>query len=172
MPLNIEPVIDELILFLRQRLPAQLVDTVSRAADTRVPVTLPAASSYYIGEWSRFRSYILPACFVVTNRSTATGRGQNVETWMHAVLLDFLIEGAEEESLTRACWRIADAAYGALHDQDVTAVSGVTTRGAIVQVMAIDYGPMIARAPEGRPFRKDVFLSLDINHKDLLTPIG
>ena len=72
MPLNIEPVVDDLILFLRQRLPAQLIDTVSRAADTRVPVTLPAASSYYIGEWSRFRSYSLPACFVVTNRSTAT----------------------------------------------------------------------------------------------------
>jgi len=135
--------------------------------------SVPLGLAFIPDSWpTEYHNDLLVAYHGSWNRSTPTGRGQNVETWMHAVLLDFLLEGAEEESLTRACWRVADAAYGALHDQDVTAVSGVTTRGAIVQVMAIGYGPMIARAPEGRPFRKDVFLSLDINHKDQLTPIG
>lgn len=168
--LNIEAVCDDLILYLKQRFPPALAAVVARSGDTRIPVSPPQASSYYLGEYSRIRSYRLPACFVVPSRSTPMP-SETIDKWQQEILLDFLVEGSEEDQLTRACFRMAEAAYDCLHDRDITR-AGVATRSSVVQRPTIDYGPMIAKTPEGRPFRKDVFLTLRIIHYDQATPVG
>ena len=172
--LSIEPICDDLIAFLQARLPAQL-DTVVAAMGTRHPVTAPRTSSYYLGEWHRFRPMQLPAVFIVPSRSVLSVRtadeGANIDKWQHQLLLDVLCEGAEEESLTRCCYRYAEAFYATLHDQDITR-AGISTRGTQVFVSAVDYGPMIAKPAGGGPFKKDVFLTLNVLHYDRSTPVG
>ena len=169
--LNIEVICDDLIAYLKAHLPAQL-DTVVATAGTRVPVAPPRNDSYFLGEYSRFRPYVLPACFVIPTRSPRAADGQNIDKWNHEIIVDFLVEGAEETSLTRAVMRLADAAHNTIKDQDITR-SGVTNRGTKVFVTAIDYGPMIAsKSQDGRPFRKDAFLTVNILHYDQATPVG
>lgn len=164
MPINAEALADDLIAQLRVRMPAAIA-TVIAATDTATPIVAPSPQSYYLGEWSRFRPYHLPACFVIWNRSPNALVG-NIEKWEHQVLVDFLIEGRDEASLTHACFRMAEAAYACLHDQDLT---GVTAYSVKTFVESIEYGPMIAKQPEGRPFRKDIFLKCRILHFDQQT---
>src|ERR1700674_1469780 len=171
MPINAEALADDLIAQLRARMPSAIA-TVIAATDTATPIVAPSPQSYYLGEWSRFRPYHLPACFVIWNRSPAVlmgaGAGSNIEKWEHQVLVDFLIEGRDEESLTHACFRMAEAAYACLHDQDLTP-AGITSYSTKTFVESIEYGPMIAKQPEGRPFRKDIFLKCRILHFDTQT---
>lgn len=168
--LNIESVADDLISTLRQKMPAQ-VQAVIAVTDTRVPIVAPKASSYFLGEWSRFHPYELPAVFVVPSRSPRAIDGQNIDKWQHRILVHLLIEGCDEESLTRACFRMAEATYACVHDQDITR-TGVSTRATKVFVESVEYGPIIARQPQARVFQKDIFLSLSILHYDRSTPMG
>ncbi len=168
--LNAEAIADDLIAALRTRLPAA-VTTMIAATDTRVPVAPPAASSYFLGEYVRWKSYQLPACFVIWSRSpliySGPDAGANIDKWEHQVLLDLLVENGgpgAEEALTRACFRLAEAAYACLHDQDITR-AGVSSRATKVFVESVDYGPMLAKG-DVRTFRKDVFLTLRILHHD------
>lgn len=170
--LNIEAICDDLMLFVRQRYPAQL-QKVIEISGTGVPIAPPQASSYYLGEYNRFRPYVLPAFLFVPTKSPRGGPTKddgNVDVWQHRILLDALVEGHEEEQLTRACFRHAEALHNTLKDQDITR-AGVSTRGTKVFVDAIDYGPMITK-PSERVFRKDAFLTLRILHYDQATPVG
>ena len=174
--LNIESVCSDLTLWLRQKFPAQLQTVVARVG-THIPLSPPKHTSYYLGEWNRFTPYELPAVFIIPTRSTLNylGRdaGANIDKWQHQILLDYLVEERTEGSLTSACFRMAEAAYACLHDQDITA-TGVTSRATKVFVAQVDYGPMIANraAPEQRFFRKDVFFTLNVLHYDQSPPVG
>ncbi len=164
--INIEAIADDIIRRLRTGFPTVLA-TVIAATNTGVPVGPPSASSYLLGEWSRYRPLQLPAVLIVASRSLRTPPGENVERWSHELLLHFVVEGQTEPELLRACERMAEACYACLHDQDVTAPA--TDRSAKVFVESVDYGPVVSPVDRAASFRKHILLTLAVRHFDRMT---
>lgn len=164
--LNIEHALDAVMLYHRQVFGPRLDAVLARAADPVPCVGVPAHGSHYIGDWTMYRSLMLPAVFFTVPRSRFVG-GENLDIWDHALLVSYLLEGVEEDVLTRGCWRMAEAGYDALHDQDPGASFSL-----IMQFKEASYGPTLVRTRGERAFRKDVTLVFNLRHKEQFTPLG
>ena len=164
MSVHVEEVADDLILYMRQHFRDQLAAVVSET-DARIPVGMPTA--YYLGEYSRHTVYKLPVVFVVIATSEEGGKG-NVSQWTHSCQVVFIMEGVEEQQLTRGAYRVGAAMWNTLHDRDITR-AGVTARTATAKCRRLTYGPLLGK---DRIFSKEIFLSITLSHTDLLTPIG
>src|SRR5512139_2207074 len=112
MSLSIESLVDDLIAYLRANYPAALT-VVQTGRDQRIPVIAPRR--WIAAEWNAYKPYELPAAFVTAARSRnqlqAGAPPQLHDSFQHALYLALLIEGTDEEVLTRSCYRYAEAAY-------------------------------------------------------------
>lgn len=177
MALHIEENLDDLARYMQDRFGSALADVMAKRG-TAIQLPAPQPQNYFIGEPSRYRAYNAPAVFLVaesTARPTPGGadEGQAFQKQEHTVMVALLIEEQDEERLSRACYRYAEAADSILEDVDISGANASDPRDWSTKcfITDIDYGVMFTAEQGGqRTFRKDVVLNLLIKHWDLLTP--
>ena len=175
MAVRVEEVANDVITYVRARFATQLASVATAATTAGLPaypLPYPRNESYLIGEPSRYRVYQAPAVLVVPLRSDRTKdptpQAEGITDFqVVSMLLVLLIEGRNEEELTRICMRYAQAASESVHNADVGTSANYT---AVVYVNGIDYGVTFTRDQAGqRVFRKDATLELRIHYRGTFT---
>lgn len=166
--INIEAVVDDLIRHLRQNFRLQL-EQVAATWGLGIPLAPVRPESYLVGDPTRYRGYQAPACFIKVPQTRRGFRAQNFFDQEHPMTVIYEIEGQSEEQLTRAAWRMGEAADACLHDQDLTPASA-TGRSMKIFVTGIKYD--VTRASAGNVFRKRIALDLLVKHWDQMTPMA
>lgn len=155
----VETAVQELIELMRQRYNTE-VDRINSAfsdAGTGRGVNVPhiPVSSYYISEV--IEPLAPPAVFVIAERSEQDLSAQNVEHGVHSILMVLLQSDIEITRLVRATWRMAVAAYRAIHDKPYN--------NSYFYVRGVDYSPLYRRGNSGDAnavnFAKDVTVRVE-----------
>lgn len=177
MPLHIEQACADLQAYAQANIAGALANVQSEVTGSlSIPVAEPANENYFIGEPSRFRAYATPCVFLFADRThrplAGTSRDWNADLYQeHRILFIVVTEGQDEQELTRACFRYAQAFDAVLNEADPTPV-GVTGRSYKVFVTDVDFGITYTRQhADQRTFRKDVSLVLNVHHYDSLTQL-
>lgn len=171
---NVEAVADDIVDHLRHTVTPELHRVASRSG-LGIPLAPVKANNFFIGDPMRYRGYTAPVCFVAIPRTNRPGEAgaktyNDVRYQEHPALIMWVLEGNDEELLTRACYRYAEMADACLHDQDITRNTSLT-RSTKLFVTGINYGPVYMRGKE-RIFRKDVTIELLVKHWDLIAPMA
>lgn len=175
MAVQVEDVAEDVLVYMQARFPTQLAAVATAVAAKgypNYPLPYPRKESYLIGEPSRYRVYQAPAVLVSPMRADRTKdptRDAEAVTDFQVIsmLVILLIEGRDENELSRVCMRYARAASESVHNADVGTTAAYT---ATVYVNGIDYGVTFTRDQSGqRVFRKDATLELRIHFRGILT---
>lgn len=174
MPLHIEQIAGDVIALLQMNYAAALT-YVTTEQGFDLPLSPPEASSYFIGEPNRYRPFDCPAIFVIsqrTKRRDTSGRGGNTVLLQdHDMAINIVVEWTDEESLTRMCWRHAQAVDTIINSCELVPGS-ISQYGALANITDIDYGVTYTRQQaDQRLFRKDIWLAMLVRHQDQYTPV-
>jgi len=158
----VETAVQHTIELMRQRYNSE-VDRLN-AAFALVPgvkanVAHIPINNYHISEV--IEPLTLPACFVVAERSEQDLSAQNFEHGVHSLLMVLLHSDIEITRLVRGSWRMAVAAYRALHDKAYD--------NSYFYVRGLDYSPLYRRSggdTNAVNFAKDVVLRIEAHTRE------
>lgn len=177
MPLHMEVVCEDARAFLQANLPQQIEVVQTEAAalglPPAVPLSVPEASQYFIGEESVYRALSPPSIFLIPSRAQRQIGSSEYDNLLYQTLrfqIMCLIDGMDHEELVRACMRLAQAVDATLSDQDVTP-TGITARSTKVKIPTIDLSNVLVSRGDNKVFRGRVFIECLIMHWDQLTPL-
>jgi len=178
MALHEEQIAKAVIDQLQVKLPGELILVYART-DTSLPLPPPRAESYLIGRPEQYTAYQAPTLFVTVARVNRPDEGSGQESanfrkQRHDMTIMCVVEGAEEDKLTKRQWRYAEAIDAAIHDKEMVIPSpSPSNRSHKVFVTRIEYGPQFTAVKnEQRIFRSDVRVHAAIENWEQLTPMA
>ncbi len=156
--LDIEEVCEGVRIYLRARL-ADSIDRVNAGRSFVGAASKPSYESFYVGPWSRYEVYQLPAIFVVSPVSTLGKQGNAHDDWAHEILVCGVVQDSTVPTLTVHTWRLAKAVYDCLRDVDATAEADIASSSHKLLTNGCDWGT-IYRAQSEATFRSDFTLRM------------
>lgn len=152
-----QAILDMRDVMLRPQLNALLEVVFEQAGDLTLGLEAVPIDRYYITEG--VEPLLLPAIFIVPDRSEHDLSWQNGAIQKHTIHVAALFEEMEQARLQKKAFRYAQALFLALHDQG--------TPNIRVLVRDVDYGPTVMSGPtDQRRFRKDVSLTCEVLHAE------